>query len=60
MKKILILILLPLFSFSQFSYKGYDYDIQDILKKQLKFSTVYGAVNGGTSISDKVVLIYII
>jgi len=36
----------------QFSYKGYSYNIQEILKNQLKFSTVYGAVNGGTSISD--------
>ena len=52
MKKILILLLLPLLSFSQISYKGYDYNIQDIIKNQLKFSTVYGAVNGGNSISD--------
>ena len=52
MRKILILLLLPLFSYSQFSYKGYDYNIQEILKNQLKFSTIYGAVNGGTSISD--------
>ena len=45
MKRILILLLiLPLFSFSQ------DVDID--LKKILKFSTFYGAVNGGTSISD--------
>ena len=42
MKKILILLLLPLFSFSQ------DFDF----KKIFKFSTFYGAVNGGTSISD--------
>tara|TARA_Y100000593_G_scaffold2895_1_gene5796 strand:- start:227 stop:1264 length:1038 start_codon:yes stop_codon:yes gene_type:complete len=42
MKKILILILLPFFSFSQ------EIDI----KKLFKFSTFYGAVNGGTSISD--------
>ena len=52
MKKILILLLLPLFSFSQFTYKGYKYNIEDIFKNQLKFSTIYGAVNGGTSISD--------
>ena len=52
MRKILILLLLPLFSYSQFSYKGYDYNIQEILKNQLKFSTIYGAVNGGTSVSD--------
>ena len=42
MKKILILLLLPLFTFSQ--------DIE--LKKYFKFATFYGAVNGGTSISD--------
>ena len=52
MRKILILLLLPLFSFSQISIQGYDYDIQKILKNQLKFSTIYGAVNGGTSVSD--------
>ena len=52
MKKILILLLLPLFSYSQFSYKGHEYDVEKILKDNLKFSTVYGAVNGGTSISD--------
>jgi len=52
MKKILALLLLPLFSFSQFTYKGHEYDIEDIFKNQLKFSTIYGAVNGGTSISD--------
>ena len=28
-------------------------DVADIIKKQLKFSTVYGAVNGGTSLSDE-------
>mgnify|MGYP003137856574 FL=1 len=42
MKKIIILLLLPLFSISQ------EIDI----KKYFKFSTFYGAVNGGTSISD--------
>tara|TARA_R100001594_G_scaffold10071_1_gene23899 strand:+ start:1072 stop:2169 length:1098 start_codon:yes stop_codon:yes gene_type:complete len=52
MKKILILLLLPLFSFSQFTYKGHKYNINDIIKNQLKFSTIYGAVNGGTSVSD--------
>jgi len=41
MKKILILLLLPLFSFSQIN-----------LKKNFKFSTFYGAINGGTSLSD--------
>ena len=41
MRKILILLLLPLFSYSQIDIKQYT-----------KFSTFYGAVNGGTSISD--------
>ena len=52
MRKILILLLLPLFSYSQITYKGHEYNIQDILKDQLRFSTIYGAVNGGTSVSD--------
>ena len=52
MRKILILLLLPLFSYSQFSYKGHEYDVEKILKDHLKFSTIYGAINGGTSISD--------
>ena len=42
MKKILILFLLPLITFSQ----------EIDLKNTFKFSTFYGAVNGGTSISD--------
>ena len=41
MKKLLVLLLLPIFSYSQTSVK-------DIFK----FSTFYAAVNGGTSISD--------
>ena len=41
MKKILILLLLPLLSYGQLD-----------IKKTFKFSTFYGAVNGGTSISD--------
>jgi len=41
MKKILILLLLPLFSYSQLD-----------LQKTFKFSTFYGAINGGTSVSD--------
>ena len=41
MKKLLILLLLPIFSYSQSSVK-------DIFK----FSTFYAAINGGTSISD--------
>ena len=42
MKKILVLLLFPLFTFSQ----------EIDLEKLFKFSTFYGAVNGGTSISD--------
>jgi len=41
MKKLLVLLLLPLFSYSQLD-----------IKKTFKFSTFYAAVNGGTSISD--------
>jgi len=41
MKKILVLLLLPLFSYAQLD-----------LKKTFKFSTFYGAINGGTSVSD--------
>jgi hypothetical protein len=52
MRKILILLLLPLFSFSQINFKGYEYNFNEIINNQLKFSTIYGAVNGGTSISD--------
>ena len=59
MKKLLLLLLIIITSCAttekccgQISYKGHDYNIQEILKNQLKFSTVYGAVNGGTSISD--------
>ncbi len=29
-----------------------NYNFKESLKKHLKFSTVYGAVNGGTSVSD--------
>ena len=45
-KKLIIylLLFLPLFTFSQ--------DQQIDLKKLFKFSTFYGAVNGGTSVSD--------
>jgi len=35
-----------------FEVKGYEYNINDIIKNQLKFSTFYMAVNGGTSVSD--------
>ena len=53
MKKILILLLLPLFSTSQIVIQGYEYNVKEVLKGHLKFSTVYFAVNGGTSISDE-------
>ena len=59
MKKILLILLVVLTSCAtskkccgQISYKGYNYDIQEMVKNQLKFSTIYCAVNGGTSISD--------
>ena len=59
MKKLLIFFIVFFVSCStpkkccaQFSYKGYDYNIKNILSEQLKFSTIYGAVNGGTSVSD--------
>ena len=49
MKKILILLLLiPLFVVGQTEKKDYIGEI----KKVFKFSTFYGAVNGGTSLSD--------
>ena len=37
---------------AQITYKGYEYNIKDVLKSHLKFATIYGAVNGGTSVSD--------
>ena len=61
MKKALYIIFLILASCSvqkkccaQIDYIDYikNYDLQKTLKKHLKFSTVYGAVNGGTSVSD--------
>jgi len=61
MKKFLILILLIIVSCAtpkqccaQTDYTTYlkDFDLQKTIKKHLKFSTVYGAVNGGTSVSD--------
>ena len=45
-KKLIILLLF----ISNFAYA--QVDIQDIIKKNLKFSTFYAAVNGGTSLSD--------
>ena len=61
MKKILIIVLLilgacvaPNKCCAQELIVQYlkDYDVQATLKRQLKFATVYGAVNGGTSVSD--------
>jgi len=55
--RVLILISLVCISFlgnAQSDVQTYlkDFDLKTTLKKHLKFSTVYGAVNGGTSVSD--------
>tara|TARA_Y100000592_G_scaffold37438_1_gene59266 strand:- start:4722 stop:5840 length:1119 start_codon:yes stop_codon:yes gene_type:complete len=59
MKKLLLALLIIITSCSttkkccgQISYKGYDYNVKKILNNQLKFSTIYCAINGGTSVSD--------
>jgi len=61
MKKLLFILLSVLMSCAtpkqccaQIDYKAYlkDFDLEKTIKKHLKFSTVYGAVNGGTSVSD--------
>ena len=57
MKYNLILTIFMCLSFflkAQVNYGEYikDIDLRKNLKKHLKFSTIYGAVNGGTSISD--------
>ena len=50
MKKLLILLLcLPFMAFGQDEKKG---EFRKKLKKTFKFSTFYGAINGGNSISD--------
>ena len=50
MKKLLILLLcLPFMAFGQDEKKG---EFGKKLKKTFKFSTFYGAINGGNSISD--------
>ena len=50
MKKILfILLCLPIFAFGQQEKKG---EFGKKLKKTFKFSTFYGAINGGNSVSD--------
>jgi hypothetical protein len=48
MKKLLLYIFLILTTI----VNAQDLNFKDNLKNQLKFATVYGAVNGGTSISD--------
>ena len=53
MKKLIMLLLfLPLLSFSQDNKKDKKEEIKKEIKKVFKFSTFYGAVNGGTSLSD--------
>ena len=50
MRKLLfILLMVPILSFSQETTKK---DWNKEVKKIFKFSTFYGAVNGGTSLSD--------
>ncbi len=50
MKKILILLLvIPFLGFSQDSESKFKKE----LKKTLKFSTIFAAINGGTSLADK-------
>ena len=50
MKKLLILLLvLPFLGFSQESESKFKKE----LKKTFKFSTIFAAVNGGTSLADK-------
>ncbi len=51
MKNILVVLLaLPFFVFSQTEKKSFDFKKE--FKKFTKFSTFYGGVNGGTSLSD--------
>tara|TARA_R100000231_G_C5323077_1_gene163999 strand:+ start:739 stop:1842 length:1104 start_codon:yes stop_codon:yes gene_type:complete len=53
-KKILIILLAFLYSCAapKKCCSQEKFDIESAIKQQLKFSTVYGAFNGGTSISD--------
>jgi len=51
MNKILNILLILLISFTVNAQ--IDFDFKSEFKKQLKFSTVYGAVNGGTSLSPR-------
>ena len=51
MRKLLfILLIIPILSFSQETTKK---DWSKKVKKVFKFATLYGAVNGGTSLSDE-------
>jgi len=45
---------LSFISKGQFDYNAYikDFDLQKTLKKHTKFATLYGAINGGTSVFD--------
>tara|TARA_Y100000004_G_C8950446_1_gene428207 strand:+ start:1849 stop:2976 length:1128 start_codon:yes stop_codon:yes gene_type:complete len=61
MKKFVVLILLSILSCvapkkccAQTDYVKYlkDFNIEESFKNNIKFSTIYGAVNGGTSVSD--------
>ena len=56
MRKLLIIILLaPTLLFGQAKYKGVEKEpskASKTLKKLLKYSTFYGAVSGGNSVSD--------
>ena len=48
----ILLNILVLIGLSSASQELGDFDFKQSLKKQLKFSTIYSAVNGGTSLSD--------
>ena len=51
MKKLLVsLLIIPFFLFGQTEKKSFDFKAE--FKKFTKFSTFYGGVNGGTSLSD--------
>ena len=54
MKKLLIILLFASTIVNAQSKLEYikDIDLKKVIKKNLKFSTIYGAINGGTSISD--------
>ena len=56
MNRILIILFLfiSIIANAQLTVNEYikDFDLNKKLKKHLKFSTIYAAVNGGTSVSD--------